>query len=477
MNTFFDRAAKIGHHENDNAEVRLQKTLLIAFSGTMGILAIFWGLLYYFYNEPVAGSIPGFYALATLISIYIFSQLKSYQIFRLSQLAFSLLLPFALMISLGGIKSSSAVIMWSLTSPLGALVFKGRKEAFYWFLAYLMLLFIGILFESKYAFSNNLPEFIINLFFVLNIAGTSCTAYIIIRYFVGEKNLAITILESKNKWVKDAFSSYISPNLVNHIIENPDKLQLGGQRRECSFIFTDLVGFTPLVEKTDPNVLITYLNEYFEGMTEIVFKHEGTISKIMGDALAVMFSAPVVQLDHAQRAVSCAMDMNKYSQKFYSTKLDQGVELGKTRIGVNTGTVLIGNVGSKNHLDYRALGDAINVAARLESVNNQLGTQVCISKKTVERCSDFTGRPIGKLILKGKSKSVLAFEPLPKQAYNSEQFEEYMFAYNLMKNNDDGALKAFDDLIQKYPDDQLMKYHFMRLSSGKRGITIKLHRK
>ena len=225
------------------------------------------------------------------------------------------------MIALGGFISSSAVILWSFTSPLGALVFKGRKEAKYWLIAFVTLVFVGFLIERRFAFANNnLPEDIINIFFVMNIAGVAITTFILVRYFVGEKSLALTILESKHKWIKEAFSSYISPNLVDYLIKNPDDLKLGGERRECTFIFTDLVGFTPIVERSDPVTLVSYLNEYFEGMTEIVFKHEGTVSKIMGDAIAVMFSAPVVQKDHAERAVACALEMDAYAENFAKRK-------------------------------------------------------------------------------------------------------------------------------------------------------------
>lgn len=477
METLLSRIIQIGWQQSDNEETKLQKTLLVAFSGIMAVLAILWGTFYYYYNEPIAASIPWSYAIVSMISLAIFSQIKSYDFFRLSQLTFSLVLPFILMISLGGFQDSSAVLMWSFTSPLGALVFKGKREALYWFQAYLVLLMIGVLMEGQYLFNNNLPDQVISIFFAMNIAGLSLTSFVLVRYFIGEKNLALTMLGKRHQWIKDAFSAYISPNLVEHLIKNPDELKLGGVRRECTFVFTDLAGFTTLVEQSDPAELVTYLNEYFAGMTEIVFKHEGTVSKIVGDAIAVMFSAPVFQEDHAERAIACALEMDEYAQQFAAEKAKLGLDIGRTRIGVNTGTVIIGNIGSKNQLDYRALGDAINTAARLESVNKQLGTRVCVSETTAKQCPDFLGRPIGSLVLKGKTQAVTTYEPLTQEQVDSRMVKDYKTAYQLLENKVSGVLTVFENLTKKYPKDALAAYHFNRLHAGEIGTTIVLPKK
>lgn len=472
MMFLFPKIAGIGWHSADNQEVKLQKTLLVAFSGVMAVTSLVWGTLYFYFNEVVAACIPWGYAIISFISLFIFSRNKSYRVFRISQLAFSLLLPFLLMIALGGYKGSGAVIIWSLTSPLGALVFKGRKEAFYWFIVYLVLLVFSIHIEDWYRYTNQLPEYIITTFFAMNIAGMSITSFILIRYFVGEKNMSLAILEKKHKWIKKAFSQYISPNLVEHLIKHPNELKLGGERRECTFIFTDLVGFTSLVEQTDPEVLVTSLNEYFDGMTKIIFKHEGTLSKIVGDAISVIFSAPIIQENHAERAIACALEMDVYAQKFAIEKEKKGLNIGRTRIGVNTGNVIIGNVGSKSQLDYRALGDAINIAARLESANKQIGTRMCVSETTVAKCPSFSGRPIGALILKGKTRPVNTFEPLTKNQYNSDKIARYLSAFNLIEKNAERAKIVFQKIIRNYPNDSLSTFHFNRLIEGELSTNI-----
>ena len=269
MESVLLQISKIGRDLEDNEEVKLQKTLLVAFAGTMSTMGIFWGSLYLYFNEPVAGSIPIAYSIISFLSFFIFSRNKSYDFFRISQLTLSLILPFFLMISLGGFVNSSAVIVWSFTSPLGALVLLGKSKAFKWFLSYMVLVTGGILLEQYYTEVNNLTESARLGFFIINIGGMSIVIFVIVRYFVGGKNLSMTLLESKHRWIKEAFSAYISPNLVDHIIKHPEELKLGGVRRECTFLFTDLVGFTSAVEKTDPETLFTVLNEYFEQMTAI----------------------------------------------------------------------------------------------------------------------------------------------------------------------------------------------------------------
>jgi len=478
IKSLITRIASIGAHPKDSEAARLQKTLLITFSGSMALMAVLWGLLYFYFNEALAGTIPLVYAVITLAGIAVFSKIKNFNIFLKTQLMFSLILPFLLMISLGGYANSSAVILWSFTSPLGALVLKGRKEAVSWFLGFIVLLIVAVFLEGSYTSTNSFSSSVVNGFFVMNITGMALTCFITIRYFVGEKNLSLRLLETKHKWIKDAFAAYISPNLVEHLIQHPEDLKLGGERRECSFVFTDLVGFTSFVEQSsNPETLVKSLNEYFEGMTEIVFKHDGTVSKIVGDAIAVMFSAPIVQEDHAERAVACALEMDQYALSFAQRKQDQNLNIGRTRIGVNTGTVIIGNIGGKNQLDYRALGDAINVAARLESVNKQLGTRVCVSETTVAKCPNFIGRPIGSLVLIGKSKAVATFEPITQAQFQTENIKDYLVAFELMKNNTSKAIDAFKEITEKYPEDKLAGYHYKRLNSGYSGCTVTLSSK
>ncbi len=278
--------------------------------------------------------------------------------------------------------------------------------------------------------------------------------------------------ERQQRWIREAFSSYVSPNLVWHLIENPDQLSLGGERRECTFVFTDLADFTSLVEKSEPELVVSLLNEYLDEMVRIAFQHDGTLDKIVGDAVTVIFSAPIVQADHAARGVACALAMDTFAQAFARTKRDAGISLGTTRIGVNSGTVIIGNFGGETVFDYTAHGDAINTAARMESVNKYLGTRVCVSAATASGCPDFIGRPVGTLVLKGKTQGIEAFEPLTTTQVQSPAITAYREAFDLLKRKDPGAKAAFAAAALTYPGDPLAALHLNRLQSGETGTTI-----
>ena len=470
ISNLLTRLGAIGSHPKDNAEVKMQKSLLIAFSGIMGPLGLVWSGIYYYFNEPIAAAIPFTYSVVSLISLWIFSKVKSYKIFRFSQLMLSLILPFFLMLSLGGYLNSSAVIMWSLSSPLGALVFMERKKALYWFAAYIGLLVVGMFLEQFMPATNNLSEDALIGFFVMNILGTSLVSFVIVHYFVGEKNLVLRFLEKKNAWIKEAFSAYVSPNLVKHLMENPDKLKLGGERRECTFVFTDLEGFTPMVEESDPEEIMGLLNEYIDKMTEIIFKYEGTIDKIVGDSIAVMFSAPVHQEDHAERGVMCAMEMDRFAREFSKVKREEGIALGGTRIGVNTGTVIVGNVGSKSQFDYTAIGDTVNTTSRLEGANKYLGTRICVSQATYEKCHNIRFRKIGSLMLVGKSKEVQAYEPIDGNDFKMDDVQKYQEAFDMMQEDKSTSLQLFKDLLSSKTQDTLTYFQLNRLESGEVGV-------
>lgn len=283
--------------------------------------------------------------------------------------------------------------------------------------------------------------------------------------------------EHEKRWISDAFSTYVSPNVARHLIAQPDQLSLGGERRECTFLFTDLADFTGLVERTDPADLSALLNQYLDGMTQIVFKHDGTLDKFVGDALVAMFSAPVVQPDHAQRAVASAREMDAFAQAYAAAQRQKGVTFGVTRIGVNTGSAIVGNFGSSAVFDYTAFGEAVNVAARLESVNKQLGSRVCIAGSTVAACPDFTGRPVGTLVLKGTSRGVAAFEPVAADTMPAAQLAAYNEAFALLERGDAAAAEAFAALALAYPDDQLAAFHQRRLERGETGTTIEFREK
>ncbi|HXC50881.1 MAG TPA: adenylate/guanylate cyclase domain-containing protein [Candidatus Limnocylindrales bacterium] len=279
--------------------------------------------------------------------------------------------------------------------------------------------------------------------------------------------------ESEGQWIRGVFANYLSPNLVEHLIQNPGELRLGGERRECSFVLTDVAGFTTLVEGiANPQELTEIINNYLEGMVSIAFEHDGTLDRIVGDAVAVLFSAPVTQPDHPERAVRCALAMDKFAHEYSMSCTRQDIPFGMTRIGVHTGEVVVGNFGGSSHFDYRPLGDPINTAARLETANRQLGTRICVSGATVSRCPNFTGRPAGSIQLKGKTLGVEVFEAVSPSDPRTASMAAYLAAFEKMAAEDPSALDAFAGVVARWPDDGLAAFHLARLRRGETGANV-----
>ncbi|MDQ8021594.1 MAG: adenylate/guanylate cyclase domain-containing protein [Moraxellaceae bacterium] len=276
------------------------------------------------------------------------------------------------------------------------------------------------------------------------------------------------ISEREQRWIKAVFSRYVSPNRVEFLVQHPDATALGGKRQECSFVFTDLENFTGLMESVEPEEAVSLLNDYLDGMIAIAFRHEGTLDRIMGDAVALMFSAPLPQADHKARALACALEMDAFANSHAAQLAGQGLKLGKTRIGIHSGEVIVGNFGGSTMFDYRALGDAVNVAARLESANKQLGTTICLSEATLAGCPGARVRPVGHLVLKGKSRAIKVFEALTDRGTTGYAPPDvYDEAYRLMTEDASWvALARFRELARQWPEDPLVALHARRLAGG-----------
>ena len=282
--------------------------------------------------------------------------------------------------------------------------------------------------------------------------------------------------ERRQRWIRQAFSRYVSPNLVAYLIKQPDALELGGRRQDCSFVFTDLADFTPLLEGMDAGAAVALINAYLDGMIAIAFAHDGTLNRIVGDAVVIMFSAPVPQADHQRRALACAWEMRRFSQDYAQTVSARGIPFGQTRIGIHSGEVIVGNFGGSTIFDYRALGDPINTAARLESANKQLGTWVCASAATLAACPGWPARPIGKVLLKGKTVPLMVYELLdPQQMADGDA--PYQAAYALLDGQPALARSAFAALAAARPGDALVALHHARLQAGQADDLIVLERK
>lgn len=282
--------------------------------------------------------------------------------------------------------------------------------------------------------------------------------------------------ESKQRqFVLNAFGKYLSPRIIDQLVADPSRLRLSGEKRDMTFLFTDVAGFVSLTEQTEPDQLVSILNRYFELLTTVVLNHEGTIDKIVGDALHVMFNAPLDQDDHAERAVRCALELDERCESFRATMSTENVAFGVTRIGINSGECIVGNVGGSDRFDYTGHGDPINTAARLEGANRYIGTRICVSESTANACDETLFRPIGGLILKGKAQPIRVYEPIARTDDRISAFlRAYLDAFELLDKDVESAKSAFEELYRGYPDDPLVSFHLLRLQAGAGGTVVEL---
>ncbi len=271
-----------------------------------------------------------------------------------------------------------------------------------------------------------------------------------------------------------SLSRYFSPQIASRLACDGEADGMAVHWREIATIFTDITGFTTLVESATPEVLGALLNEYVGGMTDIVFAHEGTVAKIIGDAIQVLFNAPGEQPDYATRAVACAHDLDIWAEQFRERWQEKGVNFGATRIGVHAGPALVGNFGGSRFFDYTAYGDTINTAARLEAANKFLGTRICVSAAIANAVERFQGRPVGDLVLRGRSEPLRAWEPLPPERFSGAATTQYSEAFAKLEAGDAAAMPAFAALVGSHADDALAGFHLRRLLNGAKGVSMKL---
>jgi adenylate cyclase len=227
---------------------------------------------------------------------------------------------------------------------------------------------------------------------------------------------------------------------------------------------------------------VALLNDYLEAMLVIVFKHAGTLDRFVGDAMVVLFSAPVTQVEHRQLALDCALELDAFATAYAARMQAQGVAWGQTRIGVHSGEVIVGNFGGKSLFDYRALGDPINTAARLEGANKYLGTRVCVSQATLDGCTGVAARPVGRILLKGKSQPLQVYTPSATlDAAACADAGDYAAALALLQPGTARDAKRAQDLLEalarQHPSDPLVALHVQRLREGASDDLIVLHDK
>ena len=317
---------------------------------------------------------------------------------------------------------------------------------------FLSVLALGkILFESQGVWMNlTFPT--LNLVFIY----LGVTGY---RYMTEER---------EKKKIRGAFQYYLTASVVEEMLKDPDKLKLGGEKKDLTVLFSDIRGFTSISENMTPEGLVKLLNEYLTSMTDMVFKHDGLLDKYIGDAVMAVWGAPLDQPDHAKRACLTALDMLDELHRLQKKWSAEGLPVLNIGIGVNAGPMVVGNMGSDRRFNYTVMGDSVNLGSRLEGLNKVYGTNIIVSQMTFEKIQEeFLGRELDLVRVKGKGLPVKIFELLaPRATASADQqvlagvFHEALEEYR--KRNWEKAKEILQSLLAKFPHDGPAKIYLER---------------
>jgi adenylate cyclase len=272
---------------------------------------------------------------------------------------------------------------------------------------------------------------------------------------------AASVTRRREALVRRRLEQHLAPAVVQRIVAEPALLKLRGERREVTALFTDIEGFVETTHATEPEVLIATLDRYFEGVAALIIGHGGMIDKIVGDGVHALFNVPIDLDQHARRAVDCAIAIRAWTEAFRA----DAIKLGATRIGIETGDAIVGDVGIRSKLDYTAHGDAVNLAARLQALNKQIGSLICIGPSAAAHCGEALVRPLGVTAVAGREEPVAVFEPWPSDA-PPVWHEAYLAAYRVIARDPLEAAALFDKLAAERPADPALRLMARRISDS-----------
>ena len=354
---------------------------------------------------------------------------------------------------------------WARFFDLAAILFMGlvtglvlpRLRAFF------SVLLIAVLFAGYWLVSQTLfvrQGIWLNAVYPLLTIVLVYTAVTLYRYIVEER---------EKRKIRGAFSFYVTPSVVNEMLKNPDKLKLGGDKKELSVLFSDIRGFTTLAEEMEPEALVNLLNEYLTEMTDIVFEFDGLLDKYIGDAVMAVWGAPLEQTDHPARACRTALKMLDRLTKMQQQWEVEGTPRLDIGIGINTGPMVVGNMGSERRFDYTVMGDSVNLASRLEGINKEYGTQVVISEFTHERVKDdFFCRELDAVRVKGRAKPAKIYELVAVRSEEDprvaiiEPFAQGLHHYRSQEW--EIAEDKFHEVLNRIPDDFAARLYLQRIA-------------
>jgi adenylate cyclase len=393
-------AGRLGATATDSTETALQKRLTVLLSIGLLPFTLLWSAIYVAAGVPLSGAIPALYSLVTPINTLAFAWTRNLGIYRLVQLLMFLLLPWLLMLSLGGFRESSVVIIWAGLCPLAALLVEDLRRTLLWIMGFVVLLIVSAILQP-YLSPVGLPEAFVTWLFVLNVGLMIVIAFVLLYYFVGQRNF---FQERSEMLLLNILPKEISEAL------KAEQRTIAAQYDAASILFADVVEFTPMAASMTPLRLVDLLNEIFQCFDDLVESYGLEKIKTIGDCYMVASGVPRARRDHATALVAVALDM----QAAVAQRRFGGQQL-IFRIGINSGPVVAGVIGRKKFI-YDLWGEAVNTASRMES-QGQAGT-IQITRQTYELISDaFVCEPRGTIKVKGGDQMeiwhVLGRKPAP----------------------------------------------------------------
>jgi len=365
---WLQRFIEIGALPTDSDELRARKAVMVLSSALMATLACVWVITYAALGLWVSALIPFAYQVATAISIATFARTRRYVLFHESQLVLPLALPFALQWSLGGFENSSAVCLWAITSPIGALVFVGVRQAIPWFLAFAGLVVFSAAIDPALADgAPDIPQGIVIAFFALNVLGVAATMFAVLQYFVRARERALADLAQQHQALEREQEQ--SERLLLNVLPAPIAARLkehegviADDLPAVTVLFADIVGFTPLSERLSASELVALLDGVFARWDALVAALGVEKIKTIGDAYMVAAGIPLPRDDHAEAIAELALAMGPQLEDCTAAA---GLPL-QVRIGIDTGPVVAGVIG-RAKFSYDLWGDTVNTASRMES--------------------------------------------------------------------------------------------------------------
>ena len=392
---WMQRLVETGALPSDSEELRLRKSVLVLSSTLMATLSFAWVITYGALGLWTSAAIPAAYQVASAISLYVFARYRRYIVFRESQLLMSLLLPFALQWSLGGFETGSAVCLWGVTSPLGALLFAGARQSVAWFAAFVALVGVSAGLDPILADgAPDVPQGVVVTFFALNILGVSMTAYALLQYFVQERERAHAALAREQERSERLLLNVLPEPVAARLKEHEGTI--ADDYPEVTVLFADLVGFTPLAERLPASEVVSLLDRIFARWDALAKERGVEKIKTIGDAYMVAAGIPLEREDHAEAIADMALAMGS---ELARCSTEAGVALD-VRIGIDSGPVVAGVIG-QSKFSYDLWGDAVNTASRMES-HAEPGT-IQVTERAYERLRpSFELEPRGTIEVKGK---------------------------------------------------------------------------